>query len=482
MSCRSLLFRSGDFALKSPSRSALSTPTTERAHNENSFVTIPITTQNVPTRSIILLAGAGFASQAMVRVTDSLLPQIATDFGTTVGEASIVVAAYAVSHGSIQLIIGPVGDRFGKYRTVAAMCALASLLVALCGMAQSLSALALARFASGAAAGWIIPLSMAYVGDVTPYARRQPILARYLTGQISGQLFGQAAGGVLGDLFGWRNVFFVLAGMFALATAGLLFELLTNPRTRAERRPDEAGRGFVADYVLVLSNPWARVVILAVFIEASIGWGAFAYVGADLHLRFALSFGAIGLIVGMFGVGGLLYCRLGFAAGEPLRPSRARNLRRCASGACLSDAGHRRHLVACPTRGHRNRARLLCAPQHAADECHANDAAGARHCGRDLFLGDLSRPDARRRRGRGCLRPLYRRAAVRGDRHRAARLGVVVRGEAAATRGAGRREGVAATQAAYSRVMAGLVPAIHLFSHQTNKTWMPGTRPGMTDH
>src|SRR5262249_11250834 len=101
--------------------------------------------QKVPTRSIVLLAGAGFASQAMVRVTDSLLPQIAADFATTVGQASIVVAAYSVSHGSIQLIVGPVGDRFGKYRTVAAMCALATLLVALCGLAQSLSALALAR-------------------------------------------------------------------------------------------------------------------------------------------------------------------------------------------------------------------------------------------------------------------------------------------------------------------------------------------------
>jgi MFS transporter, YNFM family, putative membrane transport protein len=266
-----------------------------------------IATRDVPTRSIILLAGAGFASQAMVRVTDSLLPQIAADFGTTVGEASIVVAAYAVSHGSIQLIIGPVGDRFGKYRTVAVMCALASILVALCGTVQSLSALAVARFASGAAAGWIIPLSMAYVGDVTPYERRQPILARYLTGQISGQLFGQAAGGVLGDLFGWRNVFFVLAGMFALATAGLIFELLANPRTRASGHPDETSRGFIADYVAVLSNPWARFVILAVFIEAAIGWGAFAYVGADLHLRFGLSFSAVGLIVGTFGVGGLLY-------------------------------------------------------------------------------------------------------------------------------------------------------------------------------
>ena len=30
-------------------------------------------------------------------------------------------------------------------------------------------------------------------------------------------------------------------------------------------------------------------------------------------------------------------------------------------------------------------------------------------------------------------------------------------------------------------VMAGLVPAIHVFLRWTNlKTWMPGTRPGMT--
>jgi predicted MFS family arabinose efflux permease len=261
----------------------------------------------VPTRSIILLAGAGFASQAMVRVTDSLLPQIAADFGTTVGAASIVVTAYAVSRGSIQLVIGPIGDRFGKYRTVATMCALATVLVALCGTVASLSGLALARFGSGAAAGWIIPISMAYVGDVTPYERRQPILARYLSGQICGQLFGQAAGGVLGDMLGWRNVFFVLAGMFALATAGLIFELVTNPRTREGGHAEETSRGFVASYAAVLSNAWARFVILAVFLEASIGWGAFAFVGADLHLRFGLSFTAIGLVVGSFGVGGLIY-------------------------------------------------------------------------------------------------------------------------------------------------------------------------------
>ena len=46
-----------------------------------------------PTRSIMLLAVAGFAAQAQVRVTDSLLPQIAADFHTTVGAAAMVVNA-----------------------------------------------------------------------------------------------------------------------------------------------------------------------------------------------------------------------------------------------------------------------------------------------------------------------------------------------------------------------------------------------------
>jgi predicted MFS family arabinose efflux permease len=258
----------------------------------------------------MLLAVAGFATQAQVRVTDSLLPQIAADFHTTVGAAAIVVTAYAVTHGSIQLVIGPVGDRFGKYRTVAVMCAIAAVLVALCGTAASLHQLTLARLATGAAGGWIIPISMAYVGDVTPFKLRQPILARYLTGQILGQLSGQAMGGVLGDLMGWRNVFFVLSGVYALATAGLIFELITNPLTRAPSNPGETTRGFVADYMAVLSNRFARVVIIAAFIEGALVWGAFAYIGAHLRARFGISFTLIGLTVGCFGLGGLMFAAL----------------------------------------------------------------------------------------------------------------------------------------------------------------------------
>jgi len=269
--------------------------------------TTPLSPHKTPTRSIVLLAAAGFAAQAQVRVMDSLLPQVAADLRTTVGAAAMVVTAYAITHGSIQLVIGPVGDRFGKYRTVAAACVIGAILVAVCGMVSTLPQLALARLATGAAAGWVIPISMAYVGDVTPRDRLQPILARYLSGQILGQLFGQAAGGVLGDLMGWRNVFFVLAGMFALAAAGLVFELIVNPITRRTQHGAGSPRGFIADYGAVLSNPFARIVIIAAFIEGALAWGAFAYIGANLHLRFGLTYTLVGITVGCFGIGGLIY-------------------------------------------------------------------------------------------------------------------------------------------------------------------------------
>ena len=255
----------------------------------------------------MLLAVASFASQSMVRVSDSLLPQISTDMGVSVGAASIVVTAYALAHGSVQLVIGPVGDRFGKYACIITACAAASVLVLLCGLATSLPMLVAARLACGLAAGWIIPLAMAFLGDVIPYERRQQVLGTFISGQILGQLFGQAAGGVLGDLFGWRRVFFFLAALFALATVALVIEFLRNPITRAGHATATRSRGFIVDNLTVLRSPWARAIIAMAFIESLFMFGGFAYVGADLHLRFGVNFAVVGLFVGAFAIGGLIY-------------------------------------------------------------------------------------------------------------------------------------------------------------------------------
>ena len=259
-----------------------------------------------PMRAIAALAIASFASQALVRTADTLLPQIAADFAVTVGVASIVITAYALTHGSMQFVTGPIADRFGKYRTVALACALSAVTVALCGLAWSLQSLTLARFISGATVAWILPISLAYVGDVVPYEQRQQVLGRFLAGQVLGQLFGQAAGGIIGDFFGWRVTFFVLAGMLALAAVAMGFQLAANPATRTPR-DQPAGRGLIESYRVVLGTPWARVMLVAVGLEGTFFQGIFSYIGADLHLRFGLSFTAVGVIIGVFALGGLVY-------------------------------------------------------------------------------------------------------------------------------------------------------------------------------
>jgi predicted MFS family arabinose efflux permease len=187
------------------------------------------------------------------------------------------------------------------------MCALSAATVTACGLATSLTTLTLARIAAGATAAWIIPLGMAFIGDVVPYEKRQQVLGRYLSGQITGQLFGQAASGVIGDFLGWRAAFFIHAAIFAFAAAALFREMRVNPMTQPPVRKDAFAYSFAENYRIVLTNGWARNIILAAFLEGALMFGAFAYVGADLRLRFGVSFSLVGMTVGAFAIGGLIY-------------------------------------------------------------------------------------------------------------------------------------------------------------------------------
>ena len=140
----------------------------------------------VPPGSIASLALAAFCSGMSLRVNDALLPRLAAEFAVSLGEASQVIGLFAVAYGAAQLFFGPLGDRFGKYRVVAWACLSCALASALCGLASGFTLLRLARVAAGICAAAIIPLSMAWIGDVIAYEQRQPVLARLLVGQILG--------------------------------------------------------------------------------------------------------------------------------------------------------------------------------------------------------------------------------------------------------------------------------------------------------
>lgn len=261
-------------------------------------------------RAIVLLSLAALASAAGLRVTDPLLALIAAEYRVTPGAAAAVITGFSIAYGLLQVVHGPIGDRIGKYRVVTAATALSALGTFACAAAPSLGWLVAARFVSGATVGALIPVSMAWIGDVVPYEGRQPVLARFLIGNMSGIALGTTAGGVLGEAFGWRTVFVALGVLYLAIAALLAYELRRNPLTRpasgaASSLPDAFRR-----MAGLLRLPWVRVMLATVFAEALLFYGALAFVALHLHEQLGVSLGASGALVASFAAGGLLYAAL----------------------------------------------------------------------------------------------------------------------------------------------------------------------------
>lgn len=258
-------------------------------------------------RPVILLAAGAFCVSSSMRIAEPLIPKMAQAFSVTAGEASIIATAYSLSYGLFQLIYGPLGDRFGKYRLVAVAMTLSAVAVAGAALTDSLFALAMLRFASGATAAAVITLGLAYVGDIIPYEARQAVLARILTGQLTGVVFGQAAGGAIIEIAGWRAAFLVVGGAFAIVAAALWIELGLG-RVSHARTTDRLRFGYLLrQYGRIAVAPSSRLVLLAISVEGALFFGALAYFGAYLREAFTLDYIRIGLVLGCFGIGGLGY-------------------------------------------------------------------------------------------------------------------------------------------------------------------------------
>ncbi|MEO8157535.1 MAG: MFS transporter [Betaproteobacteria bacterium] len=255
--------------------------------------------------ALLALAAAAFVSGANLRLFDALLPKVAEDFGVAPTTASIVVTAFTLAYGLFQIVHGPLGDRVGKLRVIGVATLIASAASLGCAFAPTLGALAALRFATGIGAAAIVPLSLAWIGDNTSYEKRQATLGRFLSFILMGQILGPALGGALAEYISWRRVFDVMAVVF-LTVSIVLFSV--DRRTRpAASAPGTIHGNVWRNYAAVLADPWVRIVVLTVFLEGGLFYGAFAYTGAYLKERFGLSYLLVGGLLAGFGLGGVIY-------------------------------------------------------------------------------------------------------------------------------------------------------------------------------
>jgi predicted MFS family arabinose efflux permease len=293
--------------------------------------------------SLLVLGMAAFMVQADARVIDPLLHVIARDFHTTPPSAAIVISSYALPYGLFQLFYGPLGDRVGKLRVMAACLALFAVGTFACAFVPNLAVFAVLRFVTGAVAAAVVPMSLSYIGDKFSYEARQTALGRFMSALMMGQIAGSTLGGIFGQYLGWRDIF-VVFGVVALAVSALLAR--EGRRFREQRKTDRrfgpsvlavpvAGsaifvgmlnalpRGLsaaievlgaclliyalVTQYGSMLKRPNAPVVLGTVLLEGLFVFGGLAYLASSLTDRFAINYAYAGLMVAGFGIGGLVY-------------------------------------------------------------------------------------------------------------------------------------------------------------------------------
>ena len=196
-----------------------------------------------------LISLAAFCSMASMRVCDPMLVALSLEYKITTGDASAVIAAFAVAYGVLQLVYGPLGDRVGKVRVIIGATAACAVFSAMTALAPSFSLLVVARAAMGAAAAGIIPLSMAWIGDEVAYEQRQETLARLMVATVTGMMAGQWFGGFATETLGWRAALLALTG-YAVLTLALV--ALRMPETLARPNPHALQPG-------VLLRTWGTV-------------------------------------------------------------------------------------------------------------------------------------------------------------------------------------------------------------------------------
>jgi YNFM family putative membrane transporter len=292
--------------------------------SETSASTAPPAAPQGSLNSLILVLGAcGFASTFTMRLLDPLVPTLAAEFGRSIAQVATVATAFSFAYAVGQPFLGPIADSLGKLRTIATCLGALALLSLAVTFAGSFEVLTVVRMVAGIAAGGIIPVAMAAIGDRAPMAERQVMLGRFLVLMIVGQMVGAACSGLVAEHLGWRYVF-LMAGAIA-GIAGLLVVLVLKPRPDARRAPLSFA-GALANYAAVFANPRSKLLYGLVIVEGSLIFGMPPYIAAILQERAGVGPSQAGLVIAGTGLGGIVYGVLTRILVERLGPTRMTTL------------------------------------------------------------------------------------------------------------------------------------------------------------
>lgn len=255
---------------------------------------------NQKNNKVLLLLGLmGFLANGDVYSVAPLLINIARDLGIQTSTAALSITSYMIAFGIFTILIGPLGDRYGKPKVMIIASFGSAIFSCLAFFAPNIDLLIWLRFINGAFSAGIMPISMAIIGEEFGETKRQMAIAKLMGMMTLGGATATVFGGILSYFASWRMVYFTY-GCAELLIAFLLMMVL-------ERRAGSLTKlNYLEVYHGVLANNQKLWSILAiVLLTGFCVFGSFAFSGQLIQTATNSNVLVIGLILAAFGFGGI---------------------------------------------------------------------------------------------------------------------------------------------------------------------------------
>lgn len=225
---------------------------------------------------LAVVCGALFLEGIDIAMLNVAVPAIATDIGLAASDAHWVISAYVLAYGGFMIFGGRTADLLGRRRTFLVALAVFVAFSGLGGLADDAWVLVVARFVTGATAGFMTPAGFSLLTTSFPEGpHRDRALAIYGAIGAGGFTLGVVAGGFLTDA-GWRWVF------FAPVIVGAALWLAGRAVIRPDSAPEQPRRGFDLGGALTLTSAMVALIygVVALGEGDDVATGIAAFVAA----------------------------------------------------------------------------------------------------------------------------------------------------------------------------------------------------------
>ncbi|OIN07665.1 MFS transporter [Oceanisphaera psychrotolerans] len=244
--------------------------------------------------ALFALTLSAFAIGTTEFVIVGLVPTIAQDLGVSLPSAGLLVSLYALGVAIGAPVLTALTGRWQRKNVLITIMALFVIGNLLAWMAPGYNSLIAARILTGLAHGVFFSIGSTIATSLVSKDKEASAIAIMFTGLTVALVTGVPLGTWIGQSFGWRATFMVVA---ALGLIALIGSALLVPKNLKQAPPAR-----ISQQLKVLTQPR----LLLVYAMTAVGYGgtftAFTFLAPILEEVSGFESGAIGLIMLVYGV------------------------------------------------------------------------------------------------------------------------------------------------------------------------------------